>query len=230
MEIKILQHEIDAVTELNRVGAVDENGQTLSSGGFRYRNTSLDGKYIKTMTVGGVATPVHLRRGGNVRRIFSYMHDKALEDGVGISILHPFSFAYYNMFDYEKVADHLIVRLPIRYVSFVPRRCSLVPYSAEMLGDMVELYDGFAKSRNISFERKTEEQFIRYKNAQTYVYYSGGKMEGYITYTAEKRLEINHLWLVPVSSSPVPLLRPRELLSAGCVSQQGMQRTGCHCF
>ena len=60
MEIKILQHEIDAVTELNRVGAVDENGQTLSSGGFRYRNTSLDGKYIKTMTVGGVATPVHL--------------------------------------------------------------------------------------------------------------------------------------------------------------------------
>ncbi|MBQ8879510.1 MAG: GNAT family N-acetyltransferase [Clostridia bacterium] len=192
MEIKILESGKNSVSEYFRMGAVDGEGEIYSKGNFRYRNTAFGGCMIKTMTAGGIATPVHLRRGGNVRKIFEFMHQKAYSDGVGVAILHPFSFAYYNKFGYEKMADHIIARVPIRYVDFVPRRCTLKPYSEDMLSDVIEVYGKFARERYLLFERKTAEQFNAYKDAMTYVCYIDGKAEGYITFTTEKRLEINH--------------------------------------
>ena len=192
MEIKIIETNKDEVSEFYNLGAFSDEGNLLSKGVFRYRSTVFGQDYAKTMTAGAIATPVHLRRGGNVRKMFEYMHKKAYEDGVCTAILHPFSFAYYNMFGYEKVADHLIVRLPIRYIDFVPRRCSLVPYSEEMLPGVAEAYSKFAKGRCLMFERKTPEQFARYKDAQIYVYKKDGAVLGYITYKTEKTLMINH--------------------------------------
>ena len=192
MEIKIIEESSDMVATSFSVGAFEGGDAPLSKGTFRYRSTVFGNGYIKTMTAGAVATPVHLRRGGNVRKIFEYMHKKAYEDGVLSAILHPFSFAYYNKFGYEKVSDHLIVRFPIRYLDFLPRRCTLVPYAEDMLGDIVSVYERFSMGRGLMFERKSSEQFTRYKDSMTYVYYEGGSAEGYITYKTDKTLAVNH--------------------------------------
>ena len=191
MEIKIYESGADLVSEFNRIGAFDGE-QRYSVGTFRLRNTSFDGGFIKTMTAGAVATPVHLRRGGNIRKIFEFAHAMAYEKDVAAAILHPFSFAYYNKFGYEKVGDHLIASTPIRYIDFVPRRCSLVPCTEENIGDLISVYEEFTRGRNLLFERKMTEQFGKYKDSLTYVYYNGDKAEGYITFNTEKVLHTNH--------------------------------------
>ena len=191
MEIKIYEHGSNLVEEFNRIGAF-EGEEKFSSGNFRFRNTAFGDGYIKTMTAGAVATPVHLRRGGNVRKVFEYAHALAYESGVAAAILHPFSFAYYNKFGYEKVADHLIVSCPIRYIDFVPRRCSLVPCTEEKLPDLIPVYEKFIKGRNLLFERKMPEQFTVYKDALIYIYYNGSIPEGYIIFNTEKVLHAHH--------------------------------------
>ena len=191
MEIKIYESGADAVSEFNMIGAF-EGEEKFSSGTFRFRNTAFGDGYIKTMTAGAVATPVHLRRGGNVRKIFEYAHSLAYESGAAAAILHPFSFAYYNKFGYEKVADHLIVSCPIRYIDFVPRRCSLVPCTDKNISDLIPVYEQFLKGRNLLFERKLTEQFTRYKDALIYIYYNGTTPEGYIIFNTEKVLHTNH--------------------------------------
>lgn len=188
----MIETERDEVSERFLVGAFDNDGSLMSKGTFRYRNTAFGSGYVKTMTAGAVATPVHLRRGGNVRRMFSYMHERAYEDGVAVAILHPFSFSYYNKFGYERVADHLIARLPISKLDFVPRECRLIPYREEAACDLAAIYGRFARGRRLLFERKSPEQFGRPAGSVTYVYYEGKLPLGYITYTTEKTLKTNH--------------------------------------
>ena len=171
---------------------IDENNALISKGTFTYRFTRFGREYMETMSAGGVFTPLHFRRGGTVRKTFEYMHKKAYEDGIGAAILHPFSFAYYNKFGYEKVSDHLIVRLPIRFLDFLPRKCSLVPYTEELLADVLAVYERFSTGRNLMFQRRCGLQFGFYPDSKTYVYYVDGKAEGYITYSASKQLMVNH--------------------------------------
>lgn len=193
MEIRIVRDETDNVNRLLELGAFGDDDVRLSKGYFRYRNTSFGHSLIKTMTAGGIATPVHFRRGGNIRKIFDFMHSKAYEDGVAVSILHPFSFTYYNMFGYEKVADHFIVKLPLRLIDFVPRRCNLVPATEDMLSDLVSVYSEFSKGRYLLFERKNFNQFVPSpEKTQTYIYYNNGKAESYITFSQSKTLATNH--------------------------------------
>ncbi len=192
MEIRISEHSSDNVSEYFSIGAYGDDGAQQSKGVFRYRYTAFERGNIRTMTAGAIATPVHLRRGGNVREMFKFAHRMAYEDGVCTAILHPFSFAYYNKFGYEKVADHFIVSCPIRCIDFVPRRCSLVPYTDDKLGDLSLIYKKFSTGRNLLFERKNADQFTRYKDSSIYIYYNGKTPEGYIIYSTEKELCTNH--------------------------------------
>ncbi len=192
MEIKLTTEILDGGAHRWIANVIGESGEMISKGSFTYRNTRFGNKWVKTMTAGGIYTPVHLRRGGNVRKTFEYMQKKAYEDGIVTALLHPFSFTYYNMFGYEKISDHLIVRLPIRFLDFLPRRCSLVPYTDELLADVASAYERFSAGRNIMFERKSEKQFNFYPGCQTYVYYENGRAEGYITYSTTKEVVVNH--------------------------------------
>jgi len=162
-----------------------------SKGRFFYVNTWFGKDLIKTMTAGGVATPPQYRRGGNVRKIFEKAHQTAAEDGVVSAILHPFSFAYYENFGYGKVADHLIARCPIRLMDFVERCNDLVLYtgSPEQLEDLLTIYNEFIKGRTLMRQRYNE---TFWKKETTYIYYEDGKPTGYIMFSTEKTLRINH--------------------------------------
>ena len=168
-----------------------EGDTVLSKGRFQYIQTRFGDANIKTMTAGGLETPVHYRRGGNVRKIFEKAHFHAAEDGVISAILHPFSFAYYQMFGYGKVADHLIVRCPIRMIDFVDRCNDLVPYTGtpEQLKDLLTIYNQFTKGRSLMRQRYDETYF---KNNITYIYYEDGTPTGYIMFSTEKTFHINH--------------------------------------
>ena len=163
----------------------------LSEGKFQYINTRFGENNIKTMTAGAVETPVHLRRGGNVRKIFDKAYSDAAESGVISAVLHPFSFAYYQKFGYGKVSDHLIVRCPVRMIDFVDRCNDLSPYigAQEQLEDLLTVYNQFTKGRHLMRQRYDETYW---KDKITYIYYENGMPTGYISFTTEKTRVINH--------------------------------------
>lgn len=192
--IKILDHNFDPITGYMNMAAVDdETGNHLSTGGFGFRESRYCGKYLRTLTAGGIATPVHNRRGGNVRKMFNTVFEMAPENGWAVSMLHPFSFSYYRMFGYEKIADHRILRFPTRLLSFVPRRCKLVRYdNDEQLADILAIYDEFASKRNIMFRRTNGSMYK--KKDKTYIYYDeNGKPASYIVYKTYNEYVINHM-------------------------------------
>ena len=175
-----------------RVEAKGEGGTTLSSGVFQLMETCFGKGSIKTLLAGGIGTPVHYRRGGNVRRMFDVMHRMAAEEGAAVSLLHPFSFAYYRKFGYEKVSDHMIVRCPTRCIDFVPRVCNFVPYDESCLRDLITVYSRFSQGRNLLLPRVDARHYTS-SGKHTYVCYQNGEPVAYIVYSASNQFIVNHM-------------------------------------
>ena len=183
--------DIDFYSRIN-MAAVDENGTALSKGVFKLVNSSYGQGTVKTLLAGGIGTPVHYRRGGNVRKMFDVAHRMAIDEGASVALLHPFSFAYYRNFGYEKVSDHLIVRFPTRLIDFVPRRCNFVPYDETKLADVISIYEKFAHGRNLLLQRFDDRRYVR-EGEMSYICYDGGEPVAYIVYSTYKRMIVNHM-------------------------------------
>lgn len=170
---------------------IHEGDTQVCEGAIRFVYTRYGDDFIKTMTVSGVATPLEHRRHGYVRQLFDRFYQLAEENGAVVSLLHPFSFSYYRKFGYGKVADHLIARCPIRLIDFVPRCCELVKYTGteEQLQDLIHIYNTFSAGRQLMLRRFDNSYFSKY---DVYIRYEDGQPVGYIAYTAQKTLYINH--------------------------------------
>jgi len=168
-----------------------DDATRVSSGMFSFLYTRYGEGFIKTMITGAVATPPEYRRNGYVRKIFDHAYEIAAQEGALVALMHPFSFSYYHKFGYGKVADHLIVRCPIRLIDFVPRYNDLVPFTGteEQLQDLITVYNKFSEGRLLMMRRFNDRYF---KNKKMYIYYEEGKPLGYIAYKEEKVLRTNH--------------------------------------
>ena len=189
INIIIQSREQQSGRELLSVAAVDQNGKALSTGVFTLIDSAFGTATVKALLAGGIATPVQNRRGGNIRKMFDFMHAQAVEEGAAVAILHPFSFSYYNKFGYEKVADHLMMRFPTRMLDFVPRRCAFVPYEAAHLADMLAIYRQFAAGRHLLLMRADDRH---YAGKETYIFYDNGTPTAYIVFSTEKPVFINN--------------------------------------
>ena len=178
------------------VTAVDENGQRMSSGGLTIRPIHFGGKEILCGAVGGVGTEPEYRRGGLVREIFTEMAAECDRRAIPLTILHPFSFAYYRSFGFERVADHRVLEFPITAMSFVPRypdliRCTGDTHSAEL----AEVYNTFAQDgRHLLFKR-SPNHFPTADGAKK-VYLSRdveGRPDGYLILEIENYFSVNRM-------------------------------------
>ena len=193
-EIKVISTSVFRGMEQRKIGVFDENGAELSVGRFWFTEAQFGSKRVPVMLAGGIATPVEHRRNGNVRRVFELMHDRAAAEGAALCILHPFSFSYYRKFGYERVCDHLIARFPTRLIDFVERRCDFIPYTPELLGEMIAVYDAFSRGRNLMLARSTDCFYSSEKhNYRAYLHRTDGVADAYVVFTTEQRLDVNHL-------------------------------------
>ena len=174
-----------------RVAAKDVDGTVLSKGKFTLTHSSYGETNIKTLLAGGIATPVEYRRGGNVRKIFDYMHSFAAEVGAAVALLHPFSFSYYRKFAYERVADHVIARFQTRMLDFAERKCEFVRYDSSKLSDVQKIYREFAKGRNLLLPRNDEKRYTK-DGWETYIYYEGTEPAAYVVFSTSKKMAVNN--------------------------------------
>lgn len=169
----------------------DEKDDLLTSCGLQKIKTAFGDTFVDTLCFGGVATPIQHRRKGYVRELFSYAWQWGIENGAAVSLLHPFSFSYYQKFGYGKVADHKIVRCPISAIDFVPRESNLVKFdgSEEQWEQLYRLHNTFCQGRLLMMLRCDEEYFA---GKEIYLFYEGDIPTGYIAFTVSQRLAINH--------------------------------------
>lgn len=172
-----------------------EGETSLSHASMMTADTWLGRSFVKTNLVGGVGTDPEHRRRGYVRAVFNEMFERAPEYGWAVSLLHPFSFAYYRKFGYERVGDHRILTFPMRALEFVPYYKDFEP-----LGDHTEeafaVYHDWARGRNLSFRRGGSlfaQDCFGDHGSQTYTVKENGEIAGYVALRVENHLVVNHM-------------------------------------
>ena len=178
------------------IQAQTEFGKHMSSGVMIFRNIYFAGKEIPCVGIGAVNTDPEYRRGGLVREIFTEMAAECDRRAIPLTVLHPFSFAYYRNFGFERVADHRVLEFPMTALSFVPRYPNLIHCTGNVFNDeLIEVYDAFvADGRHLMFRREPED--FPTNDPKKKVYLScdrEGKPDGYIILEVENYFSVNRM-------------------------------------
>ena len=78
----------------------DDDGRKVSWGQAFFTAVQLNGAQIPALRICGVGTVPECRRMGLVREYMKKSFDFADETGACLSLLHPFSFAFYRKFGF----------------------------------------------------------------------------------------------------------------------------------
>ena len=185
------------VTKTNNIYRIDHNdetGRSVSRGCCVLYKAHLNGAVIDAIGIGGVGTDPEYRRAGLVRTFLEKANGIAAQENCPITLLHPFSFSYYRKYGFERVADHRILEMPISALDFVPRYEKLVrctPQDGPVLDD---LYNRFARTRNIMFARSGYPWPLEDPARRIYLSHDEtGCADGYLLYETEKHLNVNHM-------------------------------------
>lgn len=179
-----------------RYHAVTEGDAYMSGGTLIFRTLHFAGKEIPCGAIGGVGTEPEYRRGGLVREIFTEMAAECARREIPVTILHPFSFAYYRSFGFERVADHRVLEFPITALNFVPRYPDLIHCTDGTHNtELAAIYSTFAADhRHLMFKR--EPAHFPTGDPKKKVYLSRdekGRPDGYIILEIENYFSVNRM-------------------------------------
>jgi len=171
--------------------ALDDDGIELSHGGAYYQKSRLNGALVNTQLVGGIGTDPEYRRRGSVRFILEGMFEDAKERNCLVSLLHPFSFAYYRKFGFERVSDHRILEFPMSALSCFERCCNLKKVKDKAQNAILsDIYNEFSENRNIMFPRKED---TNHGDGHKYIWYDeNGKPAAFIALKGTNPFIVNH--------------------------------------
>lgn len=217
MIVRLSQNGEDEYSKSESITVYSDDCETrMSSAGIRTCQSRYDGKFINTMTIGGVGTEPEYRREGCVRKIFDELFKLAPERGWVVGMLHPFSFSYYRMFGYEKICDHRVLEFPISKLDFVPRCNDLkILDNDRRIADANEIYNKFADKRNIMFRRYNSTHFSkesRKNGKSTYIRYdTDGHPVSYITLGVENFYNVNRMESINLNVYEMAFTSPDSL-------------------
>ncbi len=193
---------------------VTDDGVEMSHGGQGYRVIHLNGANLPAAFIGGIGTQPEYRREGLVRRIVTEMAEEADRRAIPVSVLHPFSFAYYRKFGFERVADHRVLEFPMTALNVFERNSDLRRATGTDHDTLAALYNAFAEGRNLMPVRGAGHPFPTAPDgsARTYITHDKtGTPDGYITVEGEKYYSINRMISVNLHVYEMVFLSPAAL-------------------
>lgn len=196
-EIRVIDYAQTPSVQKERWAICTPNGDVMSAGSFLTVETRFGNEWVKTLMVGGVGTEPEYRRGGYVRQMLEKSLREARERGWTVALLHPFSFSYYRKFGYERVADHLIVDMPLSKLDFVPRCAEFERLRTEtQLQEVLDVYAAFAQDRLLLTRRLDGEYYPLDGALNTGIVYlhrdEAGKADACIKLRLNKEVDVNH--------------------------------------
>ena len=115
---------------------------------------------------------------------------------IPLTILHPFSFAYYRAFGFERVADHRVLEFPITALNFVPRYPDLIRCTGDTHNtELAQVYNTFAADgRHLMFTRTPNHFPTGDNRKKVYLSRDGeGRPDGYIILEIENYFSVNRM-------------------------------------
>ncbi|MBR6782002.1 MAG: GNAT family N-acetyltransferase [Clostridia bacterium] len=176
--------------------ALSETGAHMSSGVLSFRTLHFAGKEIPCGGIGGINTDPEYRRSGLVREIIGEMAAECDRREIPLTVLHPFSFAYYRSFGFERVADHKVLEFPITALNFVPRYPDLVRCVGDThKAELAQVYNTFAADgRHLMFGRDPDHFPTRDEKKKVYLSYDQeGRPDGYLILEIENYFSVNRM-------------------------------------
>ena len=151
-------HAPDSVLPCDKVlGAFDDDNKTLFADfEIHERKCYYDGGILTCAAIGGVAAKPEHRGKGAVKALFNDLFRKTDYD---ISILYPFSEAYYRKFGYERAGNSLCVTVPFSEISKTPRNNDVRLYEGNDTDQLLAIYHQCAQKYNLCFLRENAEAF-----------------------------------------------------------------------
>ena len=188
------------------------DGAFMSGGGQRYGAIHLNGAILPCAFIGGIGTEPEHRRGGLVREIVTAMAEEGGRRGIPVTILHPFSFAYYRRFGFERVADHRVLEFPMSALNVFERYADLSRASESDRPALARLYNAFAEGRNLLPVRGDDYPFPVGDAPRTYISCDkSGAPDGYVTLDIEKYFSVNRMVSVNLHVREMAFLSPAAL-------------------
>ena len=160
--------------------SVKKQGKII--GGFRVFDQwiNVHKKEVKVQAVGHIFVSLDERRKGVSKVIMEYIHKKALEDKMSLTILHPFKSQFYKNFGYGQgpsLFSYLIK--PEQLKDNDLRRNVTRSFSAK---NILSFYDKVYKKQH-GLSKRTEESFKNFLNEmkkKVFIYKEKRETKGYI--------------------------------------------------
>ncbi len=191
--------ETDFEEDVDNFGAFINDGKTLISQlECGLRDNYYDNTTIKCAAIGGVASKPEYRRMGGVRTLFNATLKYARENGAAVSILYPFSIAYYRLFGYETVLRCISAECAFKTFENIERYNDVTLATEENKETLIEVYKSLAPNYNMMFTRPEGESFCftPYKNCCYTYFLNDMHHSGYVTFTldrASRKVTVNEL-------------------------------------
>lgn len=139
------------------LGAFTDDGKTLMADLELYeRRCHYDGGLLTCAAIGGVAAKPEHRGKGAVKALFDTVFR---ENRYDISILYPFSEAYYRKLGYERVGHSVSAAVPFAELAGIERNQDAELYEGTDPDRLLSIYNRCAEAYNLCFVRDTAEAF-----------------------------------------------------------------------
>ena len=139
------------------LGAFDDDNKTLFADlEIHDRACHYDGGVLRCAAVGGVAAKPEHRGKGAVKALFGHLFAQTDYD---ISILYPFSEAYYRKLGYERTGCSVCAAVPFSELSGIERNQDAALYEGNGTQQLLELYNRCARAYNLSLIRENAEAY-----------------------------------------------------------------------
>ncbi len=157
--------------------------------------TSYCGNFLKSVVVSGVCSLPEYRRMGGVREIMKKIGETAVENGLVLGFLSPFSIEYYEKFGYAKLNRMFDIKVPFANLKNIPRNTDVILYTGEEFEELSELHAKCALRENLITLRDDKKHFCDKPLEKTdYTYFrrdKNGVADGYVRFNVKRSDAVN---------------------------------------
>lgn len=185
-EVDNAENELPCETMLGAF--CDDNKTLMADMEIEMRNSFFFGNTLSCAAVGGVASKPEYRNKGSVRALFNELFNNN-ELKADISILYPFSAAYYNKFGYESLGRAVKMRVPFSLFGNIPKCSDVFLYEGQDNERFFSLYNCSAVKNNLAFER-INSRFFTFNPYESLVYtYVLNDYSAYVTFCVDRNAD-----------------------------------------
>lgn len=178
-------------------GLFGEDGKLLTRLSVLPLDVWIGGSKLAMGGVAGVASWPDARRQGGVRRLLQHAFSRMREDGQSISMLAPFSFAFYRKFGYESTIERKQYTLETKHLPRSAGTPGSVKIVSKDMASLDSVYSAYASQFDGMLARDAQwwERSVLSKPGIAAVYSDeNGQPQGYMLYEVSERTLKVHDW------------------------------------